>query len=33
LNRRMLVGMGNDHVTWVWLTEIERVESLPARTT
>jgi hypothetical protein len=29
LNRRMVVGMGNDQVTWIWLMEIDRVEPLP----
>jgi hypothetical protein len=29
LNRRMAVGMGNDHLAWIWLNEIDRVERLP----
>jgi hypothetical protein len=30
LDRRMVVGMGDDHFEWIWLKEIERVERLPA---
>jgi hypothetical protein len=30
LDRRMVVGMGNDDLAWIWLKEIDRVERLPA---
>jgi hypothetical protein len=29
LDRRMVVGTGNDHLAWIWLKEIDRVERLP----
>ena len=30
LDRRMVIGTGNDHLAWIWLKEIARVERLPA---
>ena len=32
LDRRMVVGMGDDRLAWIWLREIDRVERLPAHT-
>ena len=30
LDRRMVIGAGDDRFAWIWLKEIERVERLPA---
>ncbi len=33
LNRRMVVGLGNDQLEWIWHKEIAQVEAVSSQTT